>query len=385
MKIALCAKGTFSLEFGSTKNRIELADGLRKLGWETFLIDKEILGIPSQEAYDAEKYSLALKEYLIENAHEFDVVLYEYDTLPFSRALFSKSTLFVARPALLAFHLPLTNFKYNLKAKLKNIYRELITKLTTAKNQSEQYYEKIDYCLRQCDLIQVQNTKDAELLVNRNFKKNNIEIIPNGVTTERIKNFLDLPKDYTEDFMIAYVGTFDFRKGAVDFPLVFDLVKKSFPGAKLKLLGTKGMFTDEQEVLNFFPKKNRSSIQVVPKFNASQLPELLKDCNVGMFPSYLESFGFGALEMMCAGLPVVAYDSPGPCDFILKDLLVPTGNYKEMANKLIYLLSNEKERLRKSSEAQELILDKYNWDKIAAKADQNYKLHITRKLSQTIK
>ena len=41
MKIALCSKGTFSLELGATKNRVEIAESLKKLGWDTTLIDNK--------------------------------------------------------------------------------------------------------------------------------------------------------------------------------------------------------------------------------------------------------------------------------------------------------------------------------------------------------
>jgi len=41
MRIALCSKGNFSLEKGFTKNRIELAESLEKLGWiSTLSINK---------------------------------------------------------------------------------------------------------------------------------------------------------------------------------------------------------------------------------------------------------------------------------------------------------------------------------------------------------
>ena len=39
MKIALCSKEIFSLEKDYTKNRIELAQRLQKLGWETILVE----------------------------------------------------------------------------------------------------------------------------------------------------------------------------------------------------------------------------------------------------------------------------------------------------------------------------------------------------------
>lgn len=372
MKIALCSKGNFSLEKGFTKNRIELAESLQKLGWETLLVDKEMLGIPSEEKYNANKHSLALKEYLIKNQYQFDVVLYEYDTLPFDRSVFDKSTLFVARPAILDFHFSTIKFRYNLKAKLSHIYRNFLDRLYGKEKDSEVLLNKIQYCLEQSDLIQVQNIKDRNLLIARGFDAKKIIIVPNGITSGRILMFDTNSRKYQEPFTVAFVGTFDFRKGAMDFSTIYGILKKRFPAIKLKLMGT---IYSEDEVLNFFRKKHHASIEVIPKFMSAELPELLKDCHIGVFPSYLESFGFGALEMMCAGLPVVAYDSPGPSDFVLPELLVPAGDKHALAKKILEMLENLEYLEQKARQAREVVISNYCWDDIAKNVDVHYRFY----------
>jgi len=381
MKIALCSKGNFSLEKGFTKNRIELAESLQKLGWKTVLVDKQILGIPLEEKYNAKKHSLALKNYLIINCRQFDVVLYEYDTLPFDRNLFDKNTLFVARPAILDYHFKLIKFRYNNKAKISQLYRYFVNRINGKIKDSEFLFKKIDYCLSQSDLIQVQNKKDRDLLISHGFVSDKILIVPNGISLERLSKFDKNSRKFDEPFILAFVGTFDFRKGAMDFPIIFKILRKRFPGIKLKLLGT--IYSAEQ-VLKFFPKKQHASIEVVPKFMSAELPELLKNCTIGIFPSYLESFGFGALEMMCAGLPVVAYDSPGPSDFVLPDLLVPTGDYSALSNKIISLLENRELLCHKSVEAREVVVDNYCWDDIAKDVDKKYRFYSGKQQMATI-
>jgi len=375
MKIALCSKGNFSLEKGFTKNRIELAESLEMLGWQTVLVDKQILGIPSEEKYNAKKHSLALKNYLIVNCWQFDVVLYEYDTLPFDRDLFNKNTLFVARPAILDYHFELIKFRYNIKARISQLYRYFVNRLNGKNKNSEDFFKRIDYCLIQSDLIQVQNTKDRNLLIARGFDSNKIIIVPNGITSDRILKFENSSREHQEPFTLAFVGTFDFRKGAMDFSDIFSNLKKRFPSIKLKLLGT---IYPTDWVFNFFSKKYHSSIEVIPKFKSEDLPELLKDCTLGVFPSYLESFGFGALEMMCAGLPVVAYDSPGPSDFVLPDLLVPTGNWEALSKKIIALLENREYLKQKARQAREVVVNNYCWEDIAKDVDAYYNFYFNK-------
>lgn len=378
MKIALCSKGNFSLEKGFTKNRIELAESLQKLGWETILVDKNKLGIPVGNKYNATTHSHALKNYLIENYYEFDVVLYEYDTLPFDRSEFNKHTLFIARPAILAYHESVIKLKYNFKTKISSLIRDVRNKLNGSKKDHKTLFKHLNYCLTQADLIQVQNKKDQELLISHGFSKHKIIIVPNGISRDRIVKFGSNSKQYQKPFSVAFVGTFDFRKGAMDFPIIFKRIKEKFPDLKLKLLGTRGMFFSSQQVLDFFPKKFHCDIEVIPAFKAEELPDFLKECHIGIFPSYLESFGFGALEMMCAGLPVVAYDSPGPSDFILPDLLVPTGDVKQFSEKVITSLEDKNLLEHNGQKARQTVINSYCWDDIAKDVDCQYKNHLEK-------
>src|SRR5690606_31045448 len=195
----------------------------------------------------------------------------------------------------------------------------------------------------------------------------------------RFRKFSIEEKSYAKPYHVAFVGSFDFRKGAMDFPYLLSCLKWRFPTVRLKLFGTQGIFNSREEVLKFFPRNCRSSIDVVPSFKAEHLPDLLRDCHVGVFPSYLESFGFGALEMMCAGLPVVAYDAPGPSDFILPDLLVPTGDKETLTDKVIMLLENNKLLIEKSVEARLAVEKHYLWDDIAARVDEKYRMKLEKK------
>ena len=57
---------------------------------------------------------------------------------------------------------------------------------------------------------------------------------------------------------------------------------------------------------------NDQQISCRPTFAAHDLPSLLADCAIGIFPSHVEGFGLAVLEQLAAGLPTIAYDVPGP-------------------------------------------------------------------------
>ena len=372
--IAFFSPIKFSKKLGATKNRIEFGDALSKLGWKTYYIGPAELEFEDNK-FSKRDYSEHLKNYLIKNAGLYDVILYEYDSLPFERSLFHSKTLFVARPALLKYHSRTVKAPVDFLIKLKSFLKTI---LITQKNTSS--IEAIEIkSLNNCDLIQVQNSMDQDIL-SKKFPNKRILKIPNGIGEDRFNTFQKIEKSYKtliEKPVIAFVGTFDYRKGAKDIKYFLKNIVKKHPNVVFKLIGTKGMFQTKEEVLNYFPIHLRKNLLIIPEFDPLELPHLLNECHLGIFPSYRESFGFGALEMMCSGLPVIAYASAGPCDFILKDLLVDIGN-KELFLSKIYNLLKSSDTLKEYSKLAKIIAEDYQWIKIASTAEQYYNMELER-------
>ncbi|KGO87436.1 hypothetical protein Q765_07155 [Flavobacterium rivuli WB 3.3-2 = DSM 21788] len=380
MKIGLFTPGIISLKLGAVKNRIELAESLKNYGWETHLMGRVEIGLAANN-YDIRAYRESLKDYLVKKADFYDVVLYEYDTLPYDRSLFSKKTLFIARPALLHYNYETIKIKYDSKTLIKHFLKKLISLDLNAVSKEQRISNEYgEVSLRNADVIQVQSVRDKELLVTKGYSKNKILIVPNGISDERYKLFDEVTFDNRgDDLTIAFIGTFDFRKGAMDFKFIIDYIKKEFPKAKFVLLGTKGLFSTVEDVLRFLPKKYWNDISVYPRFEPLELPKYLSGCHIGIFPSYFESFGFGALEMMAAGLPVVSYAVSGPSDYAIPELLVPIGNKHSLAKKVVDLFKDKKKLALLSNESK-IISKKYNWNDIAKKVSEEYKTIIEARL-----
>lgn len=65
-----------------------------------------------------------------------------------------------------------------------------------------------------------------------------------------------------------------------------------------------------------------------------------------MFPSFAEGFGLAIVEQLALGIPVVAFDIPGPSDIlkpIENSLIVPVGDINAMIERLNSLLSLSEE------------------------------------------
>jgi glycosyltransferase involved in cell wall biosynthesis len=108
------------------------------------------------------------------------------------------------------------------------------------------------------------------------------------------------------------------------------------------------------------------------------LPCLLSDCSVGVFPSYLEGFPFGVLEMLSASIPVFAYKVPGPSMMLEQQYLIPVGNYESLSNGVIKLLKNP-QRLAQSRVQARARSHYFSWERTARELNTIYLENLEKK------
>jgi glycosyltransferase involved in cell wall biosynthesis len=294
---------------------------------------------------------------------------YDHEYLPYSRKEFPQHPLFVTRSVLLALHYRTVKIP-----RIKRT-RDLVLDLVRGSKPphiSDERYERTLKTLQQADFINVSTTKDLPVLKEKGIDPAKVAVFPYGLSEDLISAYEKLSSDLPSIPCIAFVGTFDERKGGADLPRIFNKVARAIPGARMRLLGTAGLFQTTDEVRNLFPLHLRRQLEVYPKYVTEALPGLLEDCSAGVFPSYLEGFGFAVLEMLAAGLPVAAYDVPGPCDIVTEDYLAESGNWERLADRLVSLLKNPeklKEERQKARERAKL----FRWKQIAADTDRVYR------------
>lgn len=374
MKILFCSPTPLLKELGMSNTLLGLSAEMSKIGWhcETIFLQEIFQG---RSLHDFEYFLQKMYAYLREQATNYDVIEYDHSYLPFPRSEFPRETLLVARCQLLLYYLQTIRFPIVRKWKSKIRYY-LIGGYDQRKHrrQLDRSCRRIDITTREADLLTVLNEDDKRELIKRGIGRHKVAVIPNGISDEAMAALQKLQSQPPESPVIAYIGTFDNRKGAADFPKIVQCVAKSIPAVRFRLLGTAGMYQTEKEVLTFFPKKLRHHLQIVPRFPAENLPDLLSSCAVGIFPSYCESFGLGVLEMLAAAIPVVAYDIPGPSMMLTPEYLVPRGDFQALANKIVALLSN-RQRLWQARKWAQQRAQPFCWSKIAQKTSEIYKIH----------
>jgi len=196
--------------------------------------------------------------------------------------------------------------------------------------------------LETADLINVSNDDDKVELVSRALPSHKIVVIPYGVSRARQPLFAQVSSDPPGKPVVAFVGTFDYRKGAQEFPRIVRAVLSAIPEAQFRFLGSKGLFKTEAEIRSCFPKSVQKHLDFILTYVPDELPHHLSSCSVGVFPSYMEGFPFGVLEMMASSLPVIAYNAPGPPMMLPPRCLVERGDWQGLSRKVVSLLSDQK-------------------------------------------
>ncbi|MBI2010412.1 MAG: glycosyltransferase family 4 protein [Candidatus Chisholmbacteria bacterium] len=191
-----------------------------------------------------------------------------------------------------------------------------------------------------------------------------ITVVYPGVETREIKS-VRVPKSKFPT--ISFIGRFVSYKRTTDLVVAFVTVLKKFPEAKLHLIGW-----GPQE------KQLRSQVKTLGVDRAvrfhSHVPRpkliaLLKASHILCSPSIIEGFGLVTIEATASGVPFVNAATPINREVTaggLGGLLFEPKNPKDLAQKIITLLSDKNLYLLKQREGKTLV-KKYSWQKTAAK------------------
>ena len=378
MRLLLCSPTRLTRELGASKAPMELAGALRGRGWDVDVVGPETYAPHADGRQGIDRFlhlSRGLNSYLGHYARQYDVVDFDHELLPYPRQEGSATTLLVARTPLLALYLdndPVPRPPLTLRRLAGKILRDPVRR-RVRRHRVKSTWSTV----QEADLVIVNNVHDKDELVRWGLGSERIAVTGLGMSRDRMDAFANASSAPRSTPVVPFVGTFDYRKGALDLPTVVDAVAGHIPGVQFRLLGTRGMFRTEQEVRAHFPPALQSRIEVVPRYRPESLPQLLSGCSAGVFPSYLEGFGFGVLEMLAASLPVVAYDVPGPPMMLPAEWLVPAGDTPALASKLVHLLSDE-DRLTRARTAAQRRAEAFTWDAAAKQTEDAYETGLRR-------
>ena len=215
-----------------------------------------------------------------------------------------------------------------------------------------------------------------KLFVSNINLKAKIVIIPNGINPtkfdsqssnpaalDRLKEKLGIKMD---ERIIITVSRFVQKNGIEGLIGAMPETIKQIPNAKLLIIGSGKLeknLRDQVKELNL--EKN---VLMVGEVENDNLPNYLLISDVFVRPSLSEGLGTAFLEAMAAGVPIVGTPVGGITDFLIDrqtGIFCRVGDSKDLADKIVMLLTDKGLRDNIIKNAKELALRRYNWDNIA--------------------
>lgn len=187
-------------------------------------------------------------------------------------------------------------------------------------------------------------------------KRKNVLVIYNGVDNKKFNNAnkIDyLKKEFNisdNDVIVGMIGRINAWKGQNDFLNAAEIFLEKDKNTKALIVG--GVFEGQEwrrEELIEKIKKSRFSDRIILNDFRTDSPNIHNLIDIFVLPSTNpDPLPTVVLEAMATGKPVVGYSHGGICEMV-KDsyngYLCEVCNYKDLADKIIMLLSNKKKRL----------------------------------------
>lgn len=196
---------------------------------------------------------------------------------------------------------------------------------------------------------------DAVVVLGKKDKANYMDNLKNIKRVEHIYNPVIFHTSEKADLSVKRVlavGRLEEQKG---FDMLLDIWKQiedkgEYDEWKLSIIGSG---SKQQELLEQKKSLGLKQVEILPF--QRRIEDFYKSSSVFVLSSRYEGFGLVLLEAQAYGLPLLSFDvKEGPNEIITdgeNGYLVKAFDEKEFAEKLLYLMGNEKERLRLGANA----------------------------------
>jgi len=206
---------------------------------------------------------------------------------------------------------------------------------------------------RLADRIVVPSSFASETLIENDVPAHKIVVIPFGVDLSAFRQ--PSRPDTSRPVRFIFIGALGVRKGV---PVLLEAWRSlASLGAELWLVGSVS-----EKHAHLIPRlKGLTYIGKVPH---KELPALLSQCDVLVFPSYFEGLAQVQLEALAAGLPIIATVSSGAADLITdsrEGYIIPVGDAEALREAMLNFIKGPAD-LAVMSPAARLCAERYSWE-----------------------
>jgi glycosyltransferase involved in cell wall biosynthesis len=193
------------------------------------------------------------------------------------------------------------------------------------------------------------------------------------------EQMLAIPTDAVTN-RITFLGRLEVRKGVLDLARAIPLVLRRHPQAKFRFVGRPlasplpGL--DMQQYLERKLARHLASVEFHGPVSLPDIPRMLAETDICVFPSLWENFPNVCLEAMAAGRGVVGSSAGGMLD-MLEDgkygLNVPPHRVFALSEAIGSLLTDPARRMALGQAAREKVLSVYTLERIGALQEDSYR------------
>ena len=319
-------------------------------------------------------FAYKAKNFITKNAARFDIIDALIGSLPVSKQSLGFNGLLVARSVGL-YHL-YERFEKDAEGRWPRRSRGKFLGRVLYTLTKKWLIRASDKAVSNADLINVPNKDEANCLRRETATLRPVIVQPYGLTSDRRNALLHAAGNGATRLArkkISFIGMWGARKGAYDWPGIVRRIRQEIPEARFSFLGT---MVHSHAILRDLALESPDGIEFVSDYSPGDLPSLLADATVGIFPSYVEGFGLAVLEQLAAGIPTVAYDVSGPRDILktrLPELLVPIGDTEEVARAVCRILKLDLIEYEKLCARSADAATDFSWSKIAEETLETYR------------
>jgi glycosyltransferase involved in cell wall biosynthesis len=224
--------------------------------------------------------------------------------------------------------------------------------------------------LRNADLCLFLNHQDLKYATDQlQIDAKRAQLIANGIPESFLNlDWQPITSEKDINIKIAIVGTYIPRKGIHYTVPPLNKILVKYPHVSVSFLGTECKeCPDSTLIYQDFEPTVHKRVQVIPRYQHHNLPNLLKGHHIKLFASTSEGFGMALVEAMACGLAPITTATPGPLEIVTDGedaLVIPVRDSDAIEQALEKLLNNHTYLDQLRQKAYETA-QQYSWDILA--------------------
>jgi len=212
------------------------------------------------------------------------------------------------------------------------------------------------------DLFHVFSRNDEKGLKALGVPQDKLRVIPHGVDVA-LFNSKDA-KLSRDTVRIVWFGRINRSKGVIVLLRALSILRNDFRNLELLIAG-KGDAQYYRELIDYKTAAKLEEAKFVGFVD--DLPSFLRQADIFVLPSLMETFGIVNLEAMASGLPVVASSVGGVPEVVADNetgFLVPPGDPAKLAEKLGNLVGDDQLRRKMGSKGRRRVEEFFSLDRV---------------------